>query len=155
MLGCAALLGWALDVPPLRSTGATLPAMPPNTAAGLAVAGVALFVLASTQSRAPVMAARVLAALVALLGALGYVEQVFVAEVGIGARVLAGPGGLTPPQMTLSTALSFMAIGVSLWHLDTENARGRRPAQYVTTAVFFFRLLTVVGYLYDSRRSTA
>ena len=70
-IGLVVLLGWLLEIEPLKRLRADLPTMKTNTAVALLLTGVSLLLLrGDRQSGARVIAAYVLATFVTLLGAL-------------------------------------------------------------------------------------
>src|SRR5882672_9941443 len=77
--GCLVLVGWLLDIQPLKTVLPGLPSMVPNTALGLAFAGISLVLQTAQRSsrRTPLRVGQSLAAIVVLLGVVTISEYVF------------------------------------------------------------------------------
>ncbi|HET9480811.1 MAG TPA: ATP-binding protein, partial [Candidatus Polarisedimenticolia bacterium] len=124
-------------------------AMNPLTALGFMLAAVALWLslpLASARDPWFSRAARVTAALVALIGA------VTLAGYAIGANL--GPDQmlfrhrLGGNRIAPNTGLSFLLLGAALGLLDWEPGRRYRPAQVVVLVPAAIALTSVLGYAY-------
>src|SRR5215471_5898200 len=83
LIACLALTGWAIDDPILKSVVPTLPPMHPNTAVGLILGGISLWLLSRYRSK---QAVRRLAAgitiVVALLGFTSLLETLSTVTLG-------------------------------------------------------------------------
>ena len=100
--GLSVLAGWTFDIPRLLTWGSATP-MAPNAAAGSVLAGISLWLLRKHDnqrvSRSRNFAAKVLSAMVALLGVLSLAEHLFVLDPRIDRLLL-----LTAPAADLSIA---------------------------------------------------
>ncbi len=153
-LGLTGLAGWAWDVAVLKSLLPGLASMKANTAAGFVLAGAALLLLATAQSgpRAR-LAARLLAAAVAMLGLLTLGEYAFGWELGIDQLLFhEAPGAVAtghPGRMAVATALDFLLLGGALLLLATR--RGVPAAQTLALLAWAVAALALVGYVFDSQ----
>lgn len=119
-LGVAVLLGWALDVAALKSVLPGMSTMKANTAATMALCGLALALLSggmpSTQNR---RLAASLALLVITMGALTLAEYLLGWQLRIDQVLFRELGGAAtspyPGRMSPSTALSFVFGGTAIW----------------------------------------
>jgi anti-anti-sigma regulatory factor/predicted RNA-binding protein with PIN domain len=151
--GALVLVGWALDLPALKSILPGFVSMKANTAIAVALCGGGLRSLAAAREgdiRAQwgLVAA---ASLVMLIGALTLGEYVFGANLRIDELLFADPdgGSLTssPGRMGSNTALSFLCLGGALLLLRGE-ARRVRGAQALIIVAAAIALLAMVGYAY-------
>jgi signal transduction histidine kinase len=118
-LGAVGLAGWILDEPALRAVIPGQASMKANTAIALLSQGVAVSLLAWRGDRpAWTLAARIAAALGALVGLLSFLEFALAADFGIDQLVFrdSGAGALayTPGRMAPTTALNFLLLGAAL-----------------------------------------
>src|ERR1700722_14362864 len=125
-------------------------AMTPNSAAGLAVAGIALFL--ARHAAVPTWAlvvARVLGAAVAIWGILFLVERLGGRDLGIdnfllGDRVHAR-GGETYGRLGVNTAAAFTFIGVSLMLLHSAHRSIRAVGSFFAVVALLIAFLAGVG----------
>ena len=150
--GTASFLGWILEIPRLTDWYGVGIAIKANTAIGLVIAGVSLFLVLYAPRAKP--AIRALAAVLAALGVLTLLEHITGWDFGIdmllvqeppGAPATAAPGRMGPPA-----ALSFAAIGVALMLL-TSNARARGVAVGLGLAVLALGTLSITGYWFQAK----
>ncbi len=122
MLGLTVLVGWALDLPMLKSILPGIMAMKANTASAFVLAGNALFLRLQTprwQSSAHVMALVVTAIGLATLG-----EYAFDWQLDIDKLAFREPTpALHPDRMSVYTATGFSAVGFALLALPWSNLR--------------------------------
>ncbi len=149
-LGFAILIGWALDLPLLRSGIPGSLAVKANSAMGFVAAGLAARILASRRSgprsRTLAKAAGVVVAAVGFLTLVEYVAQV---NLGID-QLLFHDAGFRPfpGRMAPNTALAFLFIGIALAVHDLETEAGTRPAQLLALAAALVPLQAIIGYAY-------
>jgi PAS domain S-box-containing protein len=151
IVGTLVLLGWALDIAPLRTfiPGVTNP-MVVSTAFCFMLAGLSMWLLREDEGRKRRRwVGRAGAAGVAVIGLLKLSEYAFGWDLGIDQTLLTKNGGPFPGQMALPSAFSFVLIGSALMWLDVERSSGSRPAQTLTLVAGLFPLLGLVGRLYD------
>ena len=152
LCGVAVIIGWALDVQPLKSVVPGIVNMNPMTAVGFIVGGTALLLLGNGEGWRR-RAGQALAALLALEGLLRLSQYVFGFDTGMDAwlfhdKVAQVPNG---NPIAPNTALNMLIEGLALLLLDVETRRGHRPAQYLALTTFFIAGLTVVGYAFGAR----
>jgi two-component system, sensor histidine kinase and response regulator len=151
-LGLAVLIGWALDIAVLKSVLPGLVTMKANTAVGFLLAGTALFAAGRERQSVSVwqVARLVLAAVVALIGALTLGEYVFATDYSIDQLLFAIPpeatSGAPPGRMALATAIAFTLTGLALLFLD---GRLWGIGQASAIMVNLIGLLALMGYVYD------
>src|SRR6266850_2522270 len=153
LVGAATLLGWWLDIEPLKRGIGDAVAMNPATAASFILTGASLW-LARTEPMPPRTRrwAAALAAVVALVAIVRLAGYVLGAEVGVDQLLfrerLAHAGVGSPNRMAPNTALCFFLAGVAVLVLDVETGRGRRPAQFLGLVIGAIALQALVGYVY-------
>ncbi len=158
VVGFLVLVGWILDIAPLKSVIAGWATMKVNTAVGFVVAGVALW-LAQTeptdQSRKPQRRAiaQCCGGIVALLGVLTLGEYLAGWDLGIDQLLvresLETAGTSFPGRMAPATALGFLLLGVALVLQITSLSLV--VTQSLTLTVLLMASLALVGYLYGVR----
>jgi diguanylate cyclase (GGDEF)-like protein/PAS domain S-box-containing protein len=158
-LACLVLCGWAIHNPYLMSVIPGLVTMKANTATGLALSAISLWLLLPDEShKATVRIARLLALMVALIGASTLGEYLFRVNLGIDELLLRDPAGSTgtsaPGRLSPMTATAFIAIGLALILLDWETRRGRRPSQVLSLWAGFTAMLAISGYLFHATALT-
>jgi signal transduction histidine kinase len=151
-LGAAVLLGWALDIPALKSILPNWVTMKANTAVGFLLSGIALVLLqeGSSSYGRPMFLARVCAACVMGIGLLTLAEYAGGLNLGIDQLLFEEPatavGTSHPGRMAPTTALSFGLVGAALWGLGSP--RGVPSAQGAALTVVLIGWLGVTGYAY-------
>jgi PAS domain S-box-containing protein len=141
-----------------RLLGTFLPdffTMKTNTALGLALAGTSLWMFLRGESPTRKWKlARLLALIVAVLGAAALAEHLLGLDLGIDHLLHAGaPRHLAteiPGRMAPSTALTFVALGAALLLLDSKMRRGVHAAQELSLWAGLIALMTISGYLYHA-----
>ena len=155
LVGAATLLGWWLDIEPLKRGIGDAVAMNPATAVCFILAGAALWL--AREEPVPPRTRRIAAglatavALIAIVRLAGYVVG---AEVGVDQLLfherLADAGVGSPNRMAPNTALCFLLAGVAVLVLDVETRRGRRPAQFLGLVTGAIALQALLGYVYGA-----
>jgi signal transduction histidine kinase len=155
VVGALALVAWWRRVPPFGAGGASTLVMLPNTAAGFALGGAALLLLADAPpARWRRRVATALAAALALLGALALVQRL--AGVGLGIDLLLFADAVrahpwTPPgRVATNTALGMLCCGLALLLLDRRPGDGWRPAEPFAAVALLTAFLGLVGYAYHA-----
>ena len=149
-LGLAILIGWALDLPLLRSGIPGSLAVKANSALGFLAAGLAARTLASRTSgpRARIVAS-VAGVVVAAVGFFTLVEYVAGINLGIDQVLFHEAGAFAHPgRMAPNAALAFLFIGTALAIHDVETEGGTRPAQLLALAAALVPLQAMIGYAY-------
>ncbi|HVP68903.1 MAG TPA: ATP-binding protein [Anaeromyxobacteraceae bacterium] len=152
-LGAAVLVGWALNLPLLRSGVPGAVTTKPNTAVCFVLAGLAGRLLASRRTGARGRwLAKLAGATVALVGLLTLVEYLTGANLQVDAILLREVPGAAGPvhsgRMAPNSALAFVLLGLGLALSDVETARGSRPSQLLALAAGLVPLQAVIGYAY-------
>lgn len=158
LAGGAVLLGWLLDVVPLKSLGASGSRMSPGSALGFVLAGTALWLAAANPPRpkrkegpASLTGAQLVAMLVALLGLLRVGGHVWGGSLGLDllwfnespVAIAAGSAA----QMSPGTALIFLLVGTALW-LATVPPRFAGLFQVLTLSGLLLAWLGFSRHLY-------
>jgi signal transduction histidine kinase len=155
LVGAATLLGWWLDIEPLKRGIGDAVAMNPATAICFILTGASLW-LPRAEPAAPWTrrVATTLAASVALVAIVRLAGYVIGAEVGVDRLLfperLADAVAGRPNRMAPNTALCFLLAGAAVLVLDVETRRGRRPAQFLALATGAIALQALLGYVYGT-----
>ena len=151
VMGAVVLLGWALDVPALKSAGVGLATMKPNTAACFVLAGLSLWLQIPEGGDRRRGIARLLAAVAVLTGVLTLGEHVLGWDLGID-RILLPAGSVAsdaaaPGRMAPATAFNVVLVAIALFFLDARPSVF--PAQYPAMVVALVSFVALLGYAYD------
>lgn len=157
-IGATALYGWIAQIPELRSILPNQVIIIPNTAVGLCVMSVALWLLASTPvSRWRRQVGNTLAGFCILLGSLTMLEYLFPVDFGIDNILnLSTPndGSTIQGRMAFYTAINFAIKGMALVWIDWEWRQGRRPSQVLSLLTAIMPLQAILGYVYGVKKFT-
>jgi PAS domain S-box-containing protein len=149
-IGAAVLLGWALDIPLLKSLHPRCVAMKPNAALGFVLLGFALTLGRATSPR-HALAVYVLGALVALIGAVTFAEYALGLDLRTDGLLFREPPGaiLTqyPGRMSFLASLNFLLLGLAVPPTLTFR-RNVRVASWLAVLAFAFALVALAGYGY-------
>jgi signal transduction histidine kinase/ActR/RegA family two-component response regulator len=150
----AVLLGWLLDIAPLKRVFPGLATMKANTAFGLLSAGIALRILHTAESGSRrQLAARVLSVFVAILGAFTLAQDLFTVDFGIDQILLSddpAPAATSKPgRMSPATALNFFLIGLALLVLKARQPHIAASVQFLRPLPLFISGIAIIGYVYD------
>src|SRR5262249_13510064 len=120
---------------------------------GFLLAGSALLIVRNrTVSPAQLLAARLLIALLCLLGAVTLIQDVYQLDLGIDGLLFQERAGAPwtphPGRMAPSLSLSFVLIGIALLFIDTETSHGRWPSEALVALVLVCALPRLIGYSY-------
>lgn len=145
-IGFLVLAGWTFEIAFLRSVIPGWDAMKANTAIGLVLAGVSLWLPRGKRSWTA-------AGIVVVLGAISFAETAFGWNAGIDellfTDVQLGPGSAGPGRMAPNTALSFMALGTALILAREPNRWLRRSAEILCSAVVLIAILALIGHVLE------
>jgi PAS domain S-box-containing protein len=150
-LGITVLIGWALQVPALRSLLPGAVEMKANTAIGLIAISVALWATALRGDERSRRAAAALDLLVALLGAATLCEYAFHSNFGIDELLVRDTGAAfnqAKGRMSPYSAAAFVALG----HAGFALSR-RRPGALVRAAAGLaaaIGVVSIIGYLWNA-----
>ncbi len=154
VIGLLVLVGWAINLPFLKSVLPGFVEMKANAAICFVLTGVSLWSLQIKRIDKPPF--RILgklcasiAALVALLTLFEYayginfgIDQLFFVEAR-GAVLTAYPG-----RMAFVAAIGFFIAGIALLSLDVKTKRGYYPYQFLSVIAGFVALCSLYGYIY-------
>jgi len=144
--GSAVLVGWAIELPILKSVLPGVVSMKPNTAVGFVLTGLALGFSGSGPRFIPV--ARTLAIGAGLLGVATLAEFASGANLGIDELLFREPaesvGTLAPGRMAPTTAFSFALLSVALLLLTFR--KNVALAQILAWIVGLLGFLSITGY---------
>jgi signal transduction histidine kinase len=147
VVGSLVLLGWAFDVAILKSFFAVSGDMKPNAALAFVLSGAALWLSASDSDARLILVARILAAVVALIGLLTLAEHVAGLDLGIDQILFIDPSTeARPGRMDPATTVMLILMGVELSMLAA--ALDARTIQLIALATGILSLLALAGYLY-------
>jgi diguanylate cyclase (GGDEF)-like protein/PAS domain S-box-containing protein len=154
-IGCVVLCGWAFRIEVLKSILPGLVAMRANTALGLALCGISLWLLLPEESHTRrTRIAHFLAMLVVLIGAATLTEYVLGLNLRIDQLLFDEPAGavgiFSPGRMAPTTSTAFLAIGLALLLLNWKTRRDRRPAQVLSLCATLVAMIAINGYIYHA-----
>jgi PAS domain S-box-containing protein len=147
-LGVAVLLGWALEVPVLKSGHPGLPPMRPNAALAFILIGAGLVLRRRERTR---RLAVVLACVALAVGLATSLEWALDVDLGIDELLFrCGPldGFAHPGRMSFNAAAGFSLLGLALAWLDARPAL-RRIAGALSAVAAVLALLAVAGHVYS------
>jgi len=154
-LACAVLLGWVFGIAVLKSVIPGLVTMKVNTALGLGLSAISLWLLLpgpSATRRGRI--ARFLALTVVLIGLATLAEYIFGLNLQIDELFIGDPlgsiGTSSPGRPAPTTASAFVALGLALLLLDWKTRGGRRPAQVLSLWAGLIAMMATCGYIYHA-----
>ena len=154
--GIVLLGGYALEISGLRNLAPGLPKMMPNTALGLLLSAISLFLHTTSPPKHRLFSSgwiqKLLAATVVLLGAATIVEYLLGINLGIDELLFRDlvPGATYPGRPSPQTSLCFILSGISLTLLGAKRLRVLQLSQMLGVIVGFTAIVAVVGYVYSA-----
>jgi PAS domain S-box-containing protein len=160
-IGASAIMGWALDIPALKSVIPGLTTMKANTAFGSIASGLALFMLNTVSDRSPVpiIMATLLAFFTLTIGGLTLIEYATGVGFGIDQFAFADPNTTSlpfPGRMAPATAIGFITSAASIILLAVGVAtpgvlqqRCVAAAHMVAFCPASIAYVGLAGYVYD------
>jgi len=152
LLGLLVLAGWALGIGALKSVVSGAVEMKANTAVGLVLAGVALFISACRSLPIWEFVSRTMALIVAALGLVTLSQYVFHRQLGIDEllfRDMANAFNAIPGRMSPYSAVALFAIGIALWLLAIR--RLWMVVWLLSGLVACIGLVSLLGYAWGAR----
>ena len=145
-VGVSVLVGWAFDVPGLKTVIPGTVSMKSNTAVAFVLAGLSLAVVpAGPRAR---LLVQVLAGATALLGLATLAQYLLAVDLGIDQLLFREPAGavgtLAPNRMAPTTAIAFALVGASRWLV--ASPRTIAAGQRIALVVGFLGFLSVTAY---------
>lgn len=152
--GILVLLGWVLDITPLKTLLPGLATMKVNTAILFLLCGLAIWLEADTRhAMVSFWLARSVAVVVGAVGVVTLGEYEFGWNAGIDQSLIPesieSAGTSVPGRMAVMTAIDFLLISAALLLINFKTKRGRRPSNWLALAVAANAFLALMGYLYD------
>jgi PAS domain S-box-containing protein len=150
-IGVLGMAGWVFDLGQLKGVWVDGVTMKANAAVCLVLSGVALWMLTGERNMGRTVA-KVLAAVVAITGALTFAQHVGRFSLGIdqllfreeaGALATASPGRMGPPA-----SACFLLLGTGMALFDVRTKRGRVPAQWLGLLSGLIVSVPLIGYAY-------
>jgi PAS domain S-box-containing protein len=149
-LGLLVLAGWVLNVPFLKGPFPGLVQMKANTAIGLLALGIALLLTTPRPSPTRRRAARLLASLAIVIGALTLGEYLLGRNLAIDQlifRDLSALPAVHPGRPAPRTAITFISLGWALLLLQGKKTRSRLVGA-IAGGSFVLTLSAVIGYAF-------
>jgi PAS domain S-box-containing protein len=150
LIGCFILLGWALDVPYLKSGFPGLQAVKANAALAFILCAASLWLYHCRRCVHLAQALAMVAIFLALVSLGGHLlgwnlwlDQILVRDNTL-------PVSSYPGRMAPMTCLNFVIVGASLFLMKSRP----RTAQILALLGVFLALLGITGFLYYESRST-
>lgn len=153
-VGACVLLGWQFKIDPLLRVWPGLASMKANTAAGLVLAGLALWALVPERI-APLRKGlgQCSAIVAAWIGLLTMAEYAYTIDLGIDQLLFTEPPGdvgtAAPGRMGLNTAVNFVLLGSALLFFGFATPFGYALCQVLTGLAAVVSLVAFVGYAYS------
>lgn len=152
-IGIMVLIGWAVDVPLLKSITPNLVPMKPNSALGFVLTSISLLLQQTPERpRYVTVIAKMCAALILAIGLATFLEHVtgqdFYIDQLVGQKVLGVSATVSPPgQMSLITSMMLSLTGLLLLALDA-NVKAIWPIQGFSILIGLTGVLTISGLAY-------
>lgn len=156
LIGCATLLGWAMDVPVLRQISPRWNAMSIASAVCFLMSSFAVFLLQRSRA-APFrrIAACMLGSITGILGLISVTGYIFHLQTGnemyLGAAPLLGPLLSMTSGMAVITGINFSLIGCALVLLGIGGGHSAGAGHLVMLPASVLAYLVFVGYVLDVR----
>lgn len=158
LVSCFVILGWIFDIQFLKSVYPTFVSMKANTAVAFLFAGFALLLFGDEHNRERwKLTTSLFSIIVVLIGGLSLCEYVFGIDLRLDQMLFkeaAGTFGTSQPgRMAPNTALSFIAIGLSLTLLNAKSTRAFFLSQFFAVTAMLVSWTALLGYLYGIEES--
>ncbi|MBI5930808.1 MAG: PAS domain S-box protein [Chloroflexi bacterium] len=152
LIGSGVIVGWLLDVAPLKSLLPGLAAMKFNTALCFVLSGLALGLFQGNESQSSRhIGGRTCAGVVAGIALLTLIEYGWNKNLGLDQLFARDNPSVTPHpgRMSLITAFNFALISMALLGFTQTSQRSYLIAQALTLIVLIIVILRLVGYIYN------
>lgn len=156
LIGAVVLYAWKFNIPILKSVLSNAVAMKVNTAIGLMLVGLAMFLFQIKRTNKWTRwLGRGLAALAVSIGLLTLYEYAFSQNLGIDQWLFPEqPGAVLTVylgRMAISAAVCFVISGISLLLLSRRTARCIIVAKTLMLPIGYISLSAFIGYIFDIR----
>jgi PAS domain S-box-containing protein len=158
LVGASVLMGWALDIPTLKSVLPHLVSMKANTALCFLLAGISLWLAQERQgdshAQLRLRLSQAAAAASAVLALLTLSEHLFGWDLGIDQLLFQeAPGAVqttSPGRMSPHSAVISVLYGAGLLLLETKNRWARLAGPLFTLLGGLISFVAVLGYAYSA-----
>ena len=152
LVGCAVLVGWALDIMPLKSALPGSPTMKPNTALCFILLGGSLWLFRGEErARFAAVFAQAAAATAGIIGLLSLSQYLFGWDLGIDQLLFPQqPQDFEPDppsRMSVATAMNFLLAGAALILVPDNHPRRGWIGQFCVLVVMALSLLGLLAYI--------
>lgn len=153
VVGCLVLIGWALDIPMLKSPSPGFSTIKSNVGLCFILIGISLWFLQTKRTDKWMRRiAQVCAVVVALIGFLTLIEYLLNINLFIDQMLFKEPAGAiytsSPNRMAFTAALNLFMAGIALILLDRETTRSIKLSQILACLLGSISLLALIGFLY-------
>ena len=154
IIGIIVLIGWAFNIPLLKSPGPDFPTIKSNVALCLILIGSSLWLQQAKRINVRNRrAAQILAIIVLIIGLLTLIEHLFNLNFGLDQILFIEPYGalntFSPNRIGFIAAIELIITGIALSTLD-KKVRMHSPAQYLVILGGTLSLMVILGYLYNA-----
>ncbi len=154
IIGIIVLIGWAFNIPILKSPGPDFPTIKSNVALCLILIGASLWLQQTKRINIRNMrAAQILAIIVLIIGLLTIIEHIFNLNFGLDQILFIEPPGTpntsSPNRIPFIAAVNIVITSSALLVLDKKVHR-HIPAQYLMILEGILSLMVLLGYLYNA-----
>ncbi|MGO8831629.1 MAG: ATP-binding protein [Roseiarcus sp.] len=154
-IGAVVLVGWSLDLEPLKRLAPPLVAMNPLTACGFVLSGFALIWLPRIRPASLIAWARgVAGGVVGLIGVVKLIDLATGGDSGVDrivfAAKLSGPGTLNVNAMAPNTALNLALVGAAILLQSSKRRPPLIAGQVCTLLTALLASMAIIGYAYGA-----
>ncbi|HEX2986943.1 MAG TPA: hypothetical protein VHS06_02075, partial [Chloroflexota bacterium] len=152
-IGCLVLIGWALNIHPLKSPIPNMVSMKANAAIGFILVGLGLLLPSIGRSPSWNRAAQLFASITFLIGLVTIVEYILGINLFIDQLFFRDTdvvGTSVPGRMGPNTAIGFLLMGLALLLLLLPLQHGPSAAQLLAAITGLIALAAILGYAFGA-----
>ena len=154
IIGVIIFIGWAFNIPLLKSPGPDFPTIKFNSALCFILIGASLWLQQTKRiNKRNRHIAQVLTVIVLLIGLIALIEHLFNFNLGIDQILFIEPSGAletsAPNRIAFIGAIEYIIIGFALLVID-KKVHKYSPTQYLMILGSIISLMVLLGYLYDA-----
>ncbi|WP_424354346.1 sensor histidine kinase [Methanobacterium sp. MBAC-LM] len=154
IIGFIIFIGWAFNIPLLKSPGPDFPTIKFNSALCFILIGASLWLQQTKRiNKRNRHIAQVLAVIVLSIGLIALIEHLFNFNLGIDQILFTEPFGTletsSPNRIAFIGAIEYIITGAALLIID-KKINKRFPTQYLMILGSIISLMVLLGYLYDA-----